>query len=170
MIFNTTFFKMKLNRLLLVLSVAFFFSCGGDDGSSTQNSIRLDGESFKVIAPSIQGISMDGEGHAAISFVNGGASTMRSLQIDVEYSTRANLPGTYAYPDNGEDRLLDEFLTNYTWFEGQDMYDTQLSSGTVTVKHNGSDNYTVTMDLTMEDGSKFTGTYRGEFTTQFSDN
>ena len=161
---------MKLTKILVLFSIVALVSCGDDEGSTTQNSIRLDGDPYKVIAPSIQGVSLDGEGHAAITFMNGGASTMRSLTIDFEYSPGASLTGTYVYPANSTDRLLDEWLTSYTWYDGQDSYDTHLSTGTLIVKHNGADNYTVTLDLTMEDGSVFTGTYKGEFTTQFQDN
>jgi hypothetical protein len=161
---------MKIYKALILLSFVSLASCGDDDGSSTQNSIRLDGESFKVMAPSLVGVSMDGEGHAAFTFANGSTSTMRSLTIDFEYSPDEPLTGTYVYPDNGEDRLLEEWLTSYTWYDGQDSNETHLSDGSLIVKHNGADNYTVTMDLTMEDGSEFTGTYKGEFNTQFQDN
>jgi hypothetical protein len=161
---------MKLAKILVLFFFVTLISCGDDDGSTTQNSIRLDGEPYKVVSPSIVGISLDGEGHAVITFVNGGASSMRSLSIDFEYSTRASLTGTYVFPANGTDRLLDDWLTSYAWYEGQDYYDTHLSTGTLIVKHNGANNYTVTMDLTMDDASEFKGTYKGEFTTQFQDN
>jgi hypothetical protein len=161
---------MNLKRIFafafLVVLTASFTGCSDDDGDSTQNSIKMDGESFKVVGPSIIGVSMDGEGHAAVTFSNG----TKILLIDFEYSTVATISGTYSYPDNGTDRLIDEWLTSYTVYSNEEFYDTHLASGTITVKHNGSDNYTVTMDLTMEDGTEFKGTYKGKFTTQFQDN
>ena len=153
--------------LFVLLITSLLQSCSEDEGGSTTNAIKIDGNPFKAIAPSIVGVSLDGEGHAAISFTNGGASSMKTLTIDFEYSPDESLSGTYSYPVQGTDRLIDEWLTNYTSYDGETIYDTQLQEGTITIKHNGSDNYTVSMDLTMEDGTVFTGTYSGKFTTQF---
>lgn len=161
---------MKLTKILVLISVVAFFSCSEDDGTQTQNSIRVDGEAYKVVAPSLVGVSLDGEGHAAITFVNSSSSTMQSLTIDFEYSPGVSVSGTYVFPANGTDRLLNDWLTSHTWYDGDDAYDTHLSTGTLIVKHGGADHYTVTLDLTMENGTVFTGTYKGEFTTQFQNN
>jgi hypothetical protein len=162
---------MILNRitsLVLCLCAALAVtSCGDDDGGSTINSIKMDGDSFKATTPILQGVSLDGEGHIAITFMKASSSSAETLTIDIEYSPDESVSGTYSYPENGTDRLLIEGLTVYNYFADQTMYDTLLQSGTVTVKHHGGDTYTVTMDLTMEDGKRFTGTYKGEFTTQF---
>ena len=162
---------MKFNLLAVFgLCTLFLLSGCGDDDGGGKNSVKVDGESFRVVAPSLMGVSIDGEGHASITFSNGNMSRTRTLIIDFEYSPDEPVSGSYSYPQNGTDRLLDEWLTSYTVFEEEDMYDTHLSSGNVDVTHNGGKNYTVTMDLLMEDGTEFTGTYRGDFVTQFQNN
>jgi hypothetical protein len=48
------------------------------------------------------------------------------------------------------------------------MNSTTLDFGHITVQDNGGDNYTVTMDLTMVDGTVIKGKYRGEFVVMFN--
>ena len=89
--------------------------------------------------------------------------------MDVDYAGDSNVAGTYSYPQEQGDRLLLDALTNYTEMSSDgDVYSTTLVSGTVSVQVNGNDNYTVTMNLEMEDGKTFAGTYRGKFLVQFS--
>jgi hypothetical protein len=164
--------KMKRKSILMILicSIAFVSGCG-DETPSTLNTIKLDGGSFKVLFPSLLGVSIDGEGHISVSLSNiTNSGISKTLSIDFEYSPNEPISGSYSFPVEGTDRLLDDFLTNYTEMDisGGSDYSTELESGRITVTENGGDNYTITMDLTMLDGKVFKGTYRGDFQVAFN--
>ena len=142
------------------------------DEPSTVNTITMDGKSFKILFPSLIGVSIDGEGHVSITlsnFTNSGVS--KTLGIDFEYSPGVPISGSYSFTQEGDDSLLDEFFTNYTEMDisgGGSEYSKELESGRVTVKANGGDNYTITIDLIMVDGKVFKGKYSGDFQTAFN--
>lgn len=159
--------KRKSILMFWIASIILLTGCG-DDTPTTVNAITLDGDAFKITAPSLIGVSIDGEGHAAISFANATSSSSKVLSIDFEYSPNEDIDGTYSYPQEGTDRYLDEFLTSYTEFSGNNFYSTELESGSITIKNNSGDNYTVTLDLTMVDGKKFEGKYSGKFQVAFN--
>ena len=161
----------------VLCSIILLSGCGSDETPTTSNSVKFNGSSFSVLSASILGVSIDGEGHAGISFTNvTNSGISKTLTIDIEYSGNGSVEGRYSYPQAAGDLYLDEFLTNYTEIDisgGGSEYFTQLEgggNGTVTVQHHGGDNYSVTMDLVMEDGSEFTGKYRGNFVVVFNDN
>jgi hypothetical protein len=101
---------------VLVISILFIGSCNSDDDASpsNKNSIKLDGESFEILQASIIGVSISGEGHAAISLTNGDPSSMKTLTIDVEYFSDQSIEGDYAFPQIGTQKLLNDWLTNYS--------------------------------------------------------
>lgn len=154
--------------LLLVL-----ISCSSDDAEpSVVNTITLDGQAFSIQSATLLGVSMDGEGHAGITFVSTDGTLTKSLGIDFEYTADVSVSGTYSYPQNNTDRYLDDWLTNYTEMtyssSSSDSQSTNLQEGTVTVKDNGGSNYTVTIDLVMDDGKVFKGKYQGKMQTMFN--
>lgn len=157
---------------LWICCIVFLSSCGSDETPSTVNSITLNGSSFKILFPSLIGVSIGGQGHAGISFTsltNSGLS--KTLSIDFEYSPNDPISGSYSFPQAGSDRYLDDFLTNYTEINisgGGSPYSTELETGRITIQENGGDNYTVTIDLKMLDGKVFKGKYRGVFTVAFN--
>lgn len=167
---KTPFLRMLLFVIALVPCV---MGCGSDDDEpTTKSSITLDGQSFKIHSASLIGVSLDGEGHATINFVSTDGSLTKSLGIDIEYSPDQPVSGTYSFPQSGTDRYLDDWLTNYTEMtqtsSGVNSESASLVEGSVTVRDNGGSNYTVTMDLTMEDGKVFKGTYQGQMQTVFN--
>jgi len=159
---------------LSVLSFCFFLiltGCGSDDPPSVQNTITIDGSPFTIIAPTLIGVSIGGQGHAAISFTGITGSVSKTLSIDFEYSPSVTLSGSYSFPQTGTDRLLDNWLTNYAEMSTSgagSLYTTNLDFGKITIQDNGGNNYTVTIDLTMLDGKVFKGTYRGAFSVLFN--
>ena len=128
----------------------------------------MDGASFDVTMASILGVSIDGEGHAGIAFVSTDGSISKTLNIDIEYFVAKPVAGDYAFPQTGTARYLDDWLTSYSEINGTNFVSTNLASGTVSVTHNGEDNYTVIMDLTMDDGTVFKGTYTNDFVVAFN--
>jgi len=164
--------KQKI-AILSLAAILFLVSCGSDDDAkpSVTNTIKLDGEAFSITAPSLMGVSIDGEGHAGITFTNTNSTgeLTKVLSIDFEYSPSESVSGTYSFPQ-GTSRFLDDWLTNYTEFSmsSGSSNSTNLESGTVTVTDNGNNNYTVVVDLTMIDGKHFEGKYSGKFTVAFN--
>lgn len=167
--------KTLFNTRSLLFVIALLpglMSCQSDDEPSTSNSIKLNGEPFKIQSATLVGVSLDGDGHAAITFVNTDGTLSKTLSIDVEYTANESVSGTYSFPENGTDKYLDDWMTNYTVMtqssSGMDSESTNLETGTVTVKDNGNSNYTVTIDLTMVDGKVFKGTYQGKMQAVFN--
>jgi hypothetical protein len=156
-------------RGLLVVALAFLLiQCGKDEDSLPKsNSVKMDGQSFKIVSASMIGVSMDENGHTSISLVTGSDTEAKILTMDVESFSRATIEGEYAYPQVGDKKLLDDWLTNYTVVVGSSMESTNLESGEVSVIHNGEDNYTVELNLTMDNGVTFTGSYSGDFQVMF---
>lgn len=160
---------LHINAMLFVLALLpVLMSCQSDDEPSVVNTIALDGQPFNIQSASLIGVSIDGEGHAAITLINTDGTLSKSLGIDFEYSPDASVSGTYSFPQNNTDRYLDDWLTNYTEMTQATSESTNLTEGTVTVKDNGGSNYTVTIDLLMEDGKVFKGTYQGKMQAMFN--
>ena len=91
------------------------------------------------------------------------------LTVDFEYSPSATLGGTYSFPETNNHRLLDDWLTHYSEFNGtNEMTSTNLKSGTLTLEDLGSSRYMITVHLTMMDGTIFQGTYKGPVTAVFN--
>lgn len=160
----------QITRVILFLTVAMLSisSCEKDEVNSNQNSLTIDGAAFEITTASIIGVSIDGDGHAGVNFMSVSESGSKSLAIDIEYSTDQPIEGDYAYPQSGDARLIDDWLTNYTEISGTTSNSTNLQTGTLNIVHNGGNNYTVKMNLTMVDGKVFSGTYTGEFLVQFN--
>ncbi len=155
--------KSKINLFFILLFAVLFTSCRDDDTPAVQNTIQLDGEVYTIVAAAIIWVPLGGEGgHAAIYLYNS-ASPVKALAIDIDYTDENNIDGNYAFPQTAEDLYLNALLTNYVESDGTTNYSTKLESGMVTIKNNGGNNYTVTMDLTMLDGKVFVGEYTGEF-------
>jgi hypothetical protein len=165
---------MKTNEVikycLLALLIVGFSACSdSDNGPSTENSMKMNGSAFEVSTVSLVGVSLDGEGHAAVTFTHTAGSVTKVLTVDFEYSPSAQISGNYAYPSVNSERLIDDWLTNYTEFSGDnEMTSTNLEEGTVILQDNGGSNYTITLDLTMLDGKTFKGTYKGPVVAAFN--
>ncbi|HYF69691.1 MAG TPA: hypothetical protein VD884_16215 [Ohtaekwangia sp.] len=161
----------SLKPLLIVLAIIPLLATSRDDKSSrsTQNSIKVDEAPFNVVVPMLLGVSSNNEGHAYFNFTNGDFGNLKSLTVDFSYIGGGNVEGVYTFPENGTDRLLNNWLTEYTVFSVQEESFVPLQAGTVTVKHHGDNDYEIKMDLTMEDGTVINGTYRGDFEAQFKD-
>jgi hypothetical protein len=158
--------------VLLLVALSWISGCSDDDKEpSTQNSIQMNGAAFKISAASLVGISIDDEGHAAITFSASDGSTTKSLTIDFEYAPSVSLSGTYSFPLTGNSRLLDDWMTTYLEYNGTQAFtSTNLESGTITLQDHGKSQYTVTIDLTMVDGKIFKGTYKGSIVSSFMNN
>jgi hypothetical protein len=157
---------MKLSTILLLLIA--FVACNKDEVDPVSNSLKLDGEAFAVNLAAIMGVSIGEDGHSAIIFSNGNEAKMKTLTIDVESYSRETIEGSYSYPLAEGDKRLDDWLTNYSEMEGTSYTMTNLEAGTVTVKNNGGDNYTLQMNLTMDNGLVFAGAYTGNFSVLFN--
>ena len=158
----------RIFTVSLLLLVAA--GCGSDDDvtPSNGNYIKVNGKSFDIIQASIVGVSIGGEGHAAISLSNGDQSSMKTLTLDFEYFTDQAIEGEYAYPQIETNRLLNDWLTNYATFDQNTNTTCHLQEGTLKIAHNKEDNYTITMNLIMDDGTVFSGSYTGDFIVFFN--
>ncbi|MCG8321505.1 MAG: hypothetical protein MI921_18520 [Cytophagales bacterium] len=165
---------MKLDnfnwKIFVFVSIfAITSACSSDDDSPPPNTLTMDGEAFAVTTANILGVSLDGEGHVAITLVSTDLSNTQTLTIDFDYVVGESIEGDYAYPKSGDLRLLDNWLTNYVEFQGtSSTAGSNLEEGELTVIDNGDNNYTITMDLTMVDGKVFSGSYTGDFQVTFN--
>lgn len=159
--------KHLVKTTLFALAIISLIGCSKDDDSPTVNNVKMNGESFKIVEASIMGLSIENDGHTAISLISGNGTNVQTLSIDIESFTRETLEGTYSYPVNEDDKVLDDWLTNYMFFEGTEPTTSNLANGAVTITHNQGDNYSIDMDLTMVDGFTFKGEYTGDFTVVF---
>jgi hypothetical protein len=156
--------------LLLIVAVVWFSGCSDSDSEpAAENTITMDGTAFKDAAVTLLGVSIDGEGHAGITFTVTNGSLTKTLTVDFEYSPSASVTGTYSFPETNNHRLLDDWLTYYAEFNGtSEMTSTNLDAGTVTLEDLGSSRYKITVHLTMIDGTVFQGTYKGPVTAVFN--
>lgn len=155
--------KHSINAFYLLLMGLLFQSCAVDNIDPTsENGLSIDGSSFDVTVVTLVGISLEDLGHASLTFTGTNGALTKTLNVDFEYDPAQPVNGTYAFPGASGTRLLNDWLTNYTEMPVTGaVYATTLEKGTVTVKDNGDSNYTITIDLEMEDGKKFKGTYQG---------
>ena len=128
----------------------------------------MDGESFEIMQASILGVSIGGEGHAAITFISGEQSAAKTLTIDVEYFSEQPIDGRYSFPQVENQRLLNEWLTNYSEFDGNTSNSIHLQEGTVEIIQNAENNFTVKMNLVMDGNKVFSGSYSGDFQVYFN--
>ncbi|WP_430810265.1 MULTISPECIES: hypothetical protein [unclassified Carboxylicivirga] len=162
-----------LLKTTLVLSIFLsLLSCSKDDESPSSNSLKADGVHFSINEANIMGISAGDGGHTVINLSGGNASGVQNLAIDIDAYTRETIPGSYSYPTMEGDKALNDWLTNYMYTDSDitNITTSNLKSGQVTITHNGGNNYTLDMNLTMVDGATFTGIYTGDFSVMFSVN
>lgn len=160
-----------MKRILSILSLSLVLACGSDDeGPSVVNAIEMNGEQFNVVSATITGVAISGDGHAGISFTNsnniGGGVT---LTLDVEYDGTSQIKaGTYSFPQAEGDLHLDDWLSNYSSYDGQTFKSENLEEGTLTVEHLGGDRYSMKIDVIMVDGTTFSGEYQDDFLTGYN--
>ncbi|WP_291855397.1 hypothetical protein [Marinilabilia sp.] len=158
-----------LNGLFAVLIALSFVQCEKDDTSPKQNdTIQMNGNDFSISSATMIGVSIGDSGHTGITLISGSETQANTLTMDVESFTRKTIEGEYAYPEAEGKKLLDDWLTNYSVFDGSTMESSNLKAGEVTIIHNGDNNYTVEMDLTMKDGVTFSGLFAGDFQVMFN--
>ena len=155
-------------RIIPIITLLAFGCSKEEEVPLLQNNILLDGNAFSVTSASILGVAIGTDGHAGISLISLNGSSVETLTLDVEYSGNSSVEGTYSFPQAANDKYLDDFLSNFTVSNGTSFDMIQLLEGTVTVVKNEGNNYTVTMDVTMENGTIFKGVYRGEFTVLYN--
>ena len=142
--------------------------CAKDDVTpKTINTIKMNGSDFAIVSASMIGVSIGDAGHTGISFISGSGTQTTSLSIDFKSFTQATIEGEYAYPEVSGKKLMDDWLTDYTVFDGSTMNSSNLEIGDVSITHNSGNNYTVTMNLEMVDGVTFAGSYTGDFQVIF---
>ena len=158
-----------LGRSLFILAFAISLTqCEKDKETLPKNnSIKMDGNAFVVVSATMLGVSIEDDGHTAISLISGNASESNVLTIDVNSFTQASIEGDYAFPEVDDKKILNNWLTSYSAFVGSSVESSNLDSGDVSVIHNGKNNYTVIVDLIMDNGVIFTGTYSGDFQVMF---
>jgi len=158
-----------LRGILFLFVALLFVQCEKDESEpKASNTIKMDGNSFVVASASIVGVSIDNDGHTGITLVSGSGTQANTLTIDIESVTKETIEGNYAYPKVNGKKLLDDWLTNYSVFDGTSISSSNLEYGEVTLSHNGGNNYTIDMSLKMDDGVTFIGEYTGEFKVMFN--
>ncbi len=161
---------MRLKNIAwIIATIMVLVACEKDNTEpKTNNSIKMDGQSFTVASASMIGVSIGDDGHTGITLVSGSGTQANTLTIDVESFTKETIEGEYAYPVESGKKQIDDWLTNYSVFNGSSMTSSNLESGEVSVTNNGGNNYTIDMNMTMDDGVTFIGTYTGEFQVMFN--
>ncbi|HAF30928.1 MAG TPA: hypothetical protein DCG75_17965 [Bacteroidales bacterium] len=158
-----------IKTILVLLIVISFTQCDEDDVTpKTINTVKMDGNDYAIASATMIGMSIDDFGSTSISFMSGTGLQSRILSLNVESFTAATIEGEYAFPEVTGKKLLDDWLTDYSYYEGTEQYSSNLETGEVSITHNSGNNYTVSMDLVMIDGVTFTGLYTGDFQVMFS--
>lgn len=162
--------KQTIKFTLIFLLTLSLTQCEKDDNTTLKNSnsIKMDDNDFVIASASMVGVSIGDDGHTGITLVSGNATQANTLTIDVESFTKETIEGEYAYPEEDGKKLLDDWLTNYSVFDGSTMNSSNLESGEVSITNNGGNNYTIDMNLTMDDGVTFIGKYAGDFQVIFN--
>lgn len=162
------------NTINLFFTAFFFFivliACENDKVASTlsENEITLNEKEFKITKASILGESVNNEGHSSIVLVSETSNNEpKTLTIDIPFFTKKSLTGSYEHPEASGKRPINSNATNYTYVLNSDPITANLESGTVTILHNGANNFSVTVDLKMENENIFKGKYSGSFTIKF---
>lgn len=164
-----TYSTKVLKGLITVLTVLMFVQCEKDETSPKQdNTIQMNGNDFTISSATMMGVSIGDSGHTGITLISASETQANSITIDVESFTRETIEGAYAYPEAEGKKLLDDWLTNYSVFDGSTMESSNLEAGEVTITHNGDNNYTVEMNLVMVDGVIFSGSFTGDFQVMFN--
>jgi hypothetical protein len=154
--------------IFVLLTVILFTQCEEEETTpSLNNTIKMNGNDFAIVTASISGVSMGDFGHSSISFANGSETQGKSLSINVESYTEATIEGDYAFPEVSGKKILDDWLTVYVDYDGTNINTSELETGEVSVTHNSGNNYTVSINLEMVDGTTFTGSYTGDFIVMF---
>lgn len=160
-----------LKNIIILLVVISLTQCEKEETTpSFNNTIKLNGNDFSVVTASITGVSMGVFGYSSISFVNGSETQGKSLTINVESYTQATIEGDYAFPEVSGKKILDDWLTDYIVYDGTNINTSELETGEVSITHNSGNNYTISMNLEMVDGTTFTGSYTGDFIVMFYSN
>lgn len=155
--------------IIVLLTVITFTQCEKDDSTpSFANNLKMNGDEFNVVSASMTGVSLGVFGYANIIFVSGSGTQTKSLTIGIDSYTQATIEGVYTFPEVIGKKLLDDWITDYTVFDGTTIYTSNLEAGEVSITHNGSNNYTVEINMEMIDGVSFTGSYTGDFQVAFS--
>lgn len=164
--------SVKLIKTILVLLIVISFTQCDEDETTPKiiNTIKMNGNDYAIASATMIGMSIDDFGSTSISFLSGTGLESRILSLNVESFTAATIEGDYAFPEVTGKKLLDDWLTDYSYYEGTEQYSSNLETGEVSITHNGSNNYTVSMNLVMIDGVTFTGLYTGDFQVMFSNN
>jgi hypothetical protein len=156
-------------KVFFVIAMSILFvQCGKDDTLKNINSIKMNGQNFPIINASMIGVSIGDNGHTGINLTSSSLTQVKTLTINVDSFTQATMEGEYRYPEVSGKKKLDNWLTNYSVFDGSKMSSSNLKTGEVTITHNSGKNYTVDINLTMVDGATFTGKYKGEFQVMFN--
>ncbi len=159
-------FRMFFIVLGLITSLG---SCSSDSAPRNENSLKLNGESYNVTVASITGTASNGDGHAAIVLGTITGASSKVLTINIKYTGDSDVEGSYSFPVTTATLLIDDILTNYTEFDATTTNTSfTLTKGTTTVVNNGGNNYTVTLNLVLEGGKTFSGTYTGDFVVIFN--
>lgn len=161
--------KYSKSAFYLLLMSLLFQSCAVDNIDPTsKNNLTMDGSPFDVTAVTLVGISLEESGHASLTFTGTNGALTKVLNVNFEYDPAQPVNGIYSFPVVSGARLLDDWLTNYTEMPVTGaVYATTLKKGTVTINDNGGADYTIEIDLEMNDGKIFKGTYQGAVKAQF---
>jgi len=169
---------MLIGLWLLSLTVV---SCSSDDSGdkdanedvlTNSNSLKINGETYAVMTPTLLGVSSRGEGHAAVAFPNTNATGDETniLTIDFDYTGDRSVDGDYSYPaPEGQKGLTT--LTNYLEFvqinNETSVVSFSIKEGSFSIKHNENDNYTASINVIVENENGETHTFEGEYTGDF---
>jgi hypothetical protein len=160
-----------LKNIIVLLAVISLTQCDEDDVTpKTINTVKMNGNDYAIASASMIGMSIGDFGSTSISFMSGTGLRSKILSLNVESFTAATIEDEYAFPEVTGKKLLDDWLTDYSYYDGTEQYSSNLETGEVSITHNSGNNYTVSMDLVMVDGVTFTGSYTGDFQVAFNNN
>lgn len=162
--------KNALYSFVCLTTLLLIASCGSDDENlqKDENTIQLNGQPFSIDNAEV----LFEAGDPLVSYVNikfegtDANGTTRILDLWMAYSPSQPVSGSYT-STLVDSRLLDDDFTSFEVRRGvndSDLY--FLVSGTVQVQDNGSHNYTVTVNITMDEDNIFTGFFRGDIHTE----
>jgi hypothetical protein len=159
--------KLVMSALFLCTAIGML-SCSSDDDSSSNVGVTINGEAFNGTVAILLKIETTENTYSFTITDPSDLTNVKTITIGVTFPLAMSVTGDYAHPTT-EDRVFQEIsfysISNPATGSGTSsaMFN---GTGTVTITDNGNENYTLVINMTMDDGVIVKGTFTDTFIGQ----
>ncbi len=150
--------------VLLFAMVSLQWSCSSESDDPGVTGITMDGKKIQVSVAQLLRISGTENNYTFSLSDASDISNVKTVMVGVTFPLEATVTGNYNYPENGERVLLG--ISNYSILNATQTGSLLDGTGLVSITDNSNNNYTLSLNLTMGDGTVIKGTHKGTFLTQ----